>query len=234
MIKYKHCYRKDRWRVIGFQWFFGNNGPSIRNNWTSALKLVGAKLSEIRTFVMSDDAKYRYEFETHIGSDIYNSHIKRSYKSCAFCSNLFRSTCHNHCFRCYVKINRHCDAILPGTFPFSGSISGAAEETSTPWLYRKPCQGFDRLRRKTYYANFKSRLSAVTTANYEVLEGIFTGLTRGKRPCHICASVDLEIFNRCSQSGYVESIPCDKIYREISSAYKTIRRPAKQQRHTAC
>jgi hypothetical protein len=80
----------------------------------------------------------------------------------------------------------------------------------------------ERLDSRKYFRNFTSNDLSVTTACYEAAEGIFRGISHGKRPCHICASVNLDIYNSCIRNGKAgENTPCNRIIAEISSHYKT-------------
>jgi hypothetical protein len=173
--------------------------------------------------LISYDSIYKKTFINVIGSEIYKQHIKSNLTFCAFCSHLTQSSCHVYCFKCKKNIYEECSSLLPGTFSFTDSYFDSIGDDFLPWLYKTPCTEFERLSPGNYYKHFNSTIKANTVANYEVLEGIFTGISRSQRPCHICASVDIDILNRCPESErQAKDIPCKKIINEISNKYNVI------------
>ncbi len=173
--------------------------------------------------ILSDDVAYKRGFLATTGRRIYQMHINSYYVSCAFCLHLGRSSCHKHCFICRKGTYKECGPLLPGTFEFYGFFSDESDTDITPWVLKTPCTGFERLPLKKYFRNFKSFRSSVTAANYETVEGLFMGISRGKRPCHICASVNIDIYKECSLKGEcAKKHSCSRIIREISNKYQVV------------
>ncbi len=168
-----------------------------------------------------DDSKYRKFFKEITGPEIYSKHISSGLVCCAFCSSLAQSHCHKFCFKCKKKVYTSCSPLLPGTFDYDSSYLNNSGTEATPWLYKTPCTGFERLVDTNYFRNFSTFSSSITVANFEVLEGIFMGITRNKRPCHICASVNMDIYTNCNEKD-VENIPCKKILQEIAKKYDAL------------
>lgn len=195
----------------------------IRNK---AYKTKGAVILKglLRNFsILSDDTCYRKHFNKITKPEIYRKHSFEHFVCCAFCRNLERSRCHEFCFSCSIGTYRECGPLTPGTFEFTGSYVDMPENELKPWIFRTPCAQFERLDSRKYFRNFTSNDLSVTTACYEAAEGIFCGISHGKRPCHICASVNLDIYNSCIRNGKVEeNTPCNRIITEISSHYKTL------------
>ena len=171
--------------------------------------------------IAPDDKSYLKHFESVIGPEIYLKHAADFSVFCVFCSHLQRSSCHEYCFSCTKGTYKECSLLLPGTFSFTDSYFDALDEEFMPWIFKTPCTHFERLMPDKYFRNFLSVDHSITIACYEALEGIFFGISRGKRPCHICASVCLDIYNICTQTGKTtEDSPCDRIIAEISSQYR--------------
>lgn len=191
------------------------------------LKLFSVQNTDMKEIVQglslnSDDMRYKRNFKHVIGQKLYQSHLNENFISCAFCSHLKRSTCHKYCFACSKNTYKECSLLLPGIFPFTGSYTDSIDER-TPWIFKIPCTSFERLADGDYFRNFTSLNQNITIANFEALEGIFNGLSRGKRPCHICAAVNLEMFNRCSNSDKsIENIFCERIIKETSPRYEAM------------
>jgi len=109
---------------------------------------------------------------------------------------------------------------LPGTFSFTGNSPVSGHRKNIPWIFKLPCPVFKRLDTKNYFRNFNSLKKGITVANYEVLEGLFLGKSGGKRPCHICASADINIYNKCRENKRIDKAkPCSRIIYEISKTY---------------
>jgi len=173
--------------------------------------------------IFTDDKQYRKYFEKNAGHRIYTTHLNSYRVCCSFCRNLKKSQCHEYCFSCSKGTYNECSPLLPGTFSFSGAYFDSVEKEYVPWIFKTPCAGFERLNHKKYYRNFVSLKQSVTVANYEVLEGLFTGICREKRPCHICASVNISIFNKCAGvEKNIKNRPCDKIIDEIAKKYRSV------------
>ena len=188
--------------------------------------LMRDRLNLFRAFAdklvfISDDKAYIRCFESSIGPDIYKKHLDEYFVCCAFCRHLQKSICHDNCFTCRLKSYHECSALLPGVFSFMENHFSAAENNIAPWIFRTPCTRFERLDRKQYYKNFSCFSQTVTVSYYEALEGIFTGMTRGKSPCHICASVNMGIYNGCRQEEKnAENKRCSKITEQIALRYR--------------
>jgi len=194
---------------------------SSKVNWSSLLKPV-LKILYKTAGMLSDDIFYRMEFENTIKNFIYRKHVDASFMCCVFCIYLFRSPCHRFCFSCAKKTYNGCNQLLPGAFSFTDSYFGLTENELKPWAFKVPCKFFERLELRDYLRNFISLDNSATTANYEVLEGIFTGLSRGKRPCHICACVNKQIYNNCFRNAHtLNDTPCENIYNKISAEYRS-------------
>lgn len=182
------------------------------------LKSIVDKLSYI-----SEDKAYIRHFAELLCPEIYKQHLDNNFICCAFCNHLEKSSCHKYCFKCHKGTYDECGALLPGTFTFIGNHFEAMETKNTPWIFKTPCTAFERLNKKKYFKNFISKNQSITVANYEALEGIFAGLSRGKCPCHICASVNIDIYNNCSSADKnAENIYCHQIIEQISAKYQTI------------
>jgi hypothetical protein len=171
--------------------------------------------------INDEDTNYKREFGSIIGPEIYRNHLNKYFVCCAFCAHLERSSCHEYCFKCSKGCYAACSYLLPGTFSFVGdSVENSGEQ---PWIFKTPCTEFERLTDKKYFKHFISPSQEVTVSNYEVLEGIFTGLSRGKKPCHVCAAVNMEIYKNCSDEiKQQDNNKCIKIIEEITSRYRAI------------
>jgi len=171
---------------------------------------------------LSEDSSYIRYFKSCISPLLYQSHVNDYFICCAFCSNLYRTLCHNYCFSCLKKTHKKCSPLLPGTYTFGDSNFDTMENDFVPWIFKTPCTDFERLPEGKYFRNFNSLIPSITVANYEALEGIYIGISHGSRPCHICAAVNINIFNKCSKDETeIEKKPCDKILKEISEIFNT-------------
>lgn len=176
-----------------------------------------------RNLLFSEDVAYIRNFEKIARPQIYNSHVEESYKCCAFCTNLACSSIYKNYFFCRKGIYPGYGQILPGIFPFTGSYADKDYIQTTPWMYKNPCAYFDRLEQDKYFRNFLFANCSITVSYYEVLEGIIYGICRGKRPCHICASVNMDIYDECWKKKLTEEdSPCYKIDRELRAYYSLI------------
>jgi hypothetical protein len=168
----------------------------------------------------SEDKIFRNYFEGTMAPQIYSLHLNDNFISCIFCSHLYRTYCHEYCFKCSKNTYNSCSVLLPGTYPFCGSYFDITEHNFTPWMFKTPCMNFDRLAEDEYFRNFVSNDQSITTANYEALEGIFIGISYGEKPCHICASVNIKIFDNCMKTKEaVDNKPCNKIIRKLSEKF---------------
>ncbi|MDP4094230.1 MAG: hypothetical protein Q8920_12820 [Bacillota bacterium] len=194
---------------------------------TSLVKKINTSCRNIFSYMEklssdNDDRIYIKQFNKLTGPKIYQMHLNEYLISCAFCSHLSKSSCHEYCFKCSKGVYLDCSFLLPGTFSFSSAYFDNSDDHQ-PWIFKTPCSNFERLPENKYFRNFSTLSKSKTAANYEALEGIFTGLSRGKRPCHICASVNMEIYDNCScSSASAETNPCDRIIDQISARYRAI------------
>jgi len=196
----------------------------IRNIFHSFLQKTFLKMPvhQLIDFI-SDDARYKRCFISKTGHKLYQVHATINFTCCAFCSHLRKSSCHEYCFSCSKNVYEGCSLILPGIFPFTGSYADIKENSSLPWIFQTPCMGFQRLDGHNYYRNFNDLHLSITVTNYEIIEGIFTGLSNGKRPCHVCAAVNIEICKKCSDmEKNLQNIPCHRILDEISAKYRVM------------
>jgi hypothetical protein len=190
-------------------------------------------MSKLKTFlnssgIISDDSCYEKCFRNITSESIYNKHISDNYISCAFCSHLSKVPCSSCSFTCSMMTYTDFNSLLPGIFTYYDKCPDSYHEHFVPWLYRIPCINFSRLDKQNYFRNFISLKSLITITNFEILEGLFTGISNGKRPCHLCASVDAQVYIRCLESGKTSIIkPCDRIINEISSKYNNIQEKVK-------
>jgi hypothetical protein len=186
------------------------------------LKRYNINLKSIlnRFSLVSEDFLYIKLFEAEIVPKLFHMHIKGNYKSCVFCRHLYSPGCHNCCFACKKNTYSKCSCLLPGVFSSNDSYFSVMENNITPWIFRTPCPEFERLDAGSYFKNFTAPKHFITAENYEVLEGLFFGLTHNKRPCHICASTNIKIYNICTLDDACSSTePCHKILKVLSYEY---------------
>ena len=166
----------------------------------------------------SEDLKYERYFKTVFMPKLYEAHVSEETANCAFCSKLTVTSCHKHCLKCTMGTYVHCGPVLPGILCYE-SNSERCSKSPLPWLYRQPCSNFERLEKKKYYKNLVSHTSWVKLYNFEVLEGISNGIVEGKKPCHICAASDYEIYKNCLQTGNAScnGSPCFKAAEAIGT-----------------
>lgn len=171
---------------------------------------------------VNNDSKYYKFFVSSLGPRVFEVHSRKYFICCAFCVNLQKSNCHEFCYSCSKGIYKECSSMFPLSFSFVGyNYDKIEDESPNPWIFQTPCTAFERLPENKYFRNFIVSDNSITIGNFEALEGVFLGLCRGKKPCHICASVD--IFNNCSKSERLsENMVCKKILNEISLKYNSI------------
>lgn len=195
---------------------YETNLSSISASFTTTLQNKLARsiglCSKIYTEIFdNEDIRYERYFKTTFMASLYETHVQENFANCAFCSRLTSSSCHKHCMKCSMGTHLHCSPVLPGILCYE-STAEHSSKVPMPWLYREPCEHFERLERNKYYKNLLSHTSWVKLYNFEVLEGISNGIVEGMKPCHICAAVDYEIYKDCLQSGNTccNGSPCFK------------------------
>lgn len=166
------------------------------------------------------DKKYRDKMAAIFLPVLYTRHVEFNYTSCAFCRWLKKAPCHINCFICAKDKYDSCERLLPGIFANSASRLRLSEGKGIPWLFRAPCESFSRLSKSRYLQNFSYGDFNTKIWNLEIVEGLFCGLSNGNTPCHICAAVDKDIFNKCSLEKRVyEFETCSKILRGLYAWY---------------
>ncbi len=170
--------------------------------------------------VLSADTKYKLHFYRSFLPELYRNHIRRNHKNCIFCSHLLKAGCHKYCLKCSIGTYIKCYPPLPGLL-YKGSIFTDDEDVlPVPWYFKKVCENFSRLPQSQYFRNLYSIFPSIAFNNYEVLESLEKGMLSGIRPCYICASVDYDLYKRCTRQDYFDmSVPCHRIKRELKKVY---------------
>lgn len=182
--------------------------------------LLKKKFISYELNITSGDKKYIKDFVELIGPEIQSKHQKFNLYYCAFCSNLEKSICHENCFSCSKKVFSECGLLIPGIFPFMTNYQDSEGNDILPWTLIPCCKNFNQLDKHQYFKNFRADKQSITVAFYETLEGLYLGISRGKKPCHICASVKIDIYNSCYKSGVSDdNKPCTRILDNIIKYY---------------
>ena len=197
------------------------NVTTAYNNFFRSLQIIKAALKKAPS-VIPEDLEYKWRFINQFIPALYEHHIRELYANCIFCSKLVRDDKHNYCLKCSCGTYLHCAPVLPtimfGSVPHS---SAYCDKVMRPWYYKETCSKFSRLPKSKYFRNLYSPLSTLSIYNYESLEGLEKGLLSGKRPCHLCASLDYEIYRTClNQEDFSVASPCTKIYSVMASFYR--------------
>lgn len=179
-----------------------------------------------KTILISmDDFLYRMHFMQIFGSKLYYKHRVTSFRSCAFCKHLS----YNKIIKKYVcshGMYNACSSLIPCIIPdysFASNDIHLEEENQIPWLFKEPCLYFDVLDSKNYFRNFISSDLNSSIIKLEALEGIFTGQCNGYIPCHICACVNKELYNQCSNIKSANELgKCNNIYYELNKCFSAI------------
>lgn len=172
--------------------------------------------------VLSDDWRYKRYFVKEYQPQLYQQHTKKHFANCIFCANLAKSSCHKYCFKCAVGTYIRCSPVLPGAIYKEPLYPLESESLVTPWYYRKPCYHFRRLALDKYCKNIYSLFSSIGIYNMEILEGLEKGLCSGQKPCHICSSVNYELYREClNQRGFNTSTACHIIKDKLKMAYES-------------
>ena len=189
-------------------------------------KIMKALTSLGSICVLSEDTLYKSYIKQSFMPELYRQHTSKMVANCVFCANLVRSGCHKYCLKCSSGTYVHCSPLLPGILYNETNYPYHSEILTVPWYYRETCHHFTRLPSKNYLKNFSVALSSIGIYNFEVLEGLEKGLSSGEKPCYVCASIDYELYKRCSgQVDFEPTSPCNKIYTELANIYQ---RPASQ------
>lgn len=171
--------------------------------------------------VLSEDMQYKLYFIREYMPKLYWQHTIRNHVNCIFCANLVKSRCHRHCLKCASGTYIKCGPPLPGAIFGEAPVVDEGDRLSIPWYYRKPCEDFRRLRPDNYCKNLYPILSTICIYHYEVLEGLENGLSWGMKPCHVCASVNYDVYKKCtSQQGFDVSTPCYRITDVLHDIYR--------------
>lgn len=171
--------------------------------------------------VFSEDTVYKWHIIRDYMPKLYKLHTSELYANCVFCANLVRAGCHRHCLKCSSGTYIHCSPLLPGILYYETSYPYSMNSLTVPWYYMETCSSFKRLPSNNYLKNFKVALSSIGIYNFEVLEGLGKGLSAGEKPCHVCASIDYELYKKCScQEDFDTCTPCHKIVTELANIYQ--------------
>lgn len=194
-------------------WFFKKRSPKENFNQDD---------NEYTNSIINDDSKYFKYFHSVIGPEIYHRQSRTYFVCCAFCTQLHKSNCHDFCFSCSKRVYPSCGSVLPESFSIGGLYYSKNNSEDRPWIFCTPCTNFESLNESKYFRNFVVPDNQITIANLEALEGLFLGFSRGKRPCHICASININLYNSCPHNVRSELSPCHKFVYEIQQKYKAI------------
>jgi len=196
----------------------------------AARKILSKLLSFRPAGMLSDDMKYQLYFYRSYLPELYRKHVRKNHKNCLFCSRLVKSGCHRYCLKCSAGTYIKCYPPLPGLLYSVPLHMDDGDQLAVPWYFRKTCSCFKRLPLLRYLRNIFSVFPSIALSNYEALEGLDKGLSSGARPCHICATVDYDLYRKCvKQPDFDVSAPCMKIRDELKKAYRgqTAGRPEK-------
>ncbi len=170
--------------------------------------------------LLSEDIRYDIYFHRTFIPDLYGRHAASDSSNCLFCRHLVKSVYHRHCLVCSKGTYDNC--YLP--FPDILFEDAGNECMFKPWYFMKTCGSFERLPKRQYSRNLHFLFSSITIRSHETLEGLENGLVSGIRPCHICASVDYDLYRRCKRQGDFDiSSPCPRIKKELSHIYENCR-----------
>lgn len=186
-------------------------------------KLTNTLLAFKPDSILSEDMRYRRYFLKEYLPQLYNQHTNKHYANCIFCANLVKASCHKYCFKCSAGTYIRCSPALPGAIYKEPLYPQEPGGQYIPWYYRKTCYHFRRLDPDKYRKNICSMLSPIGIYNMEILEGLEKGLCSGERPCHICSSVNYELYRDClRQRGFNASSPCHKIKDKLKKVYEPL------------
>lgn len=168
----------------------------------------------------NEEKQYLKAFENNIGEQIHALNDERNLHFCSFCKHLEKSKDLEHYFYCSKEVFPGLRPLLPGIFAFISPLHPGESTGGLPWSLSIACNEFTVLEKESYYRNFHHQDSSRTIAYYEALEGVYLGQCRGQRPCSICASVRVEIYNECNKKGESQSsLPCTCVFNNISKNY---------------
>jgi len=171
-------------------------------------------------YILSEDMYYKWHFVRDYMPNLYRKHISELYLNCVFCSHLVQHACSGYSHKCSIGTYIHSGPLLPGILYKNGQNLYNADIPIVPWYYREPCSNFKRLPSKHYFKNFNI-LSSIGIYNLEALEGLEKGLSMGEKPCHICASLDYELYSKCTEQEHFNRFtPCYKIKSQLLTFYQ--------------
>ena len=192
----------------------------ILGNRRYILPFLRRKVHALQIAISSTDRKYIKYFERELRSKIYHMQQSSGKYTCAFCLNLEKSTCHALCFKCNKNYYEGCGSLLPGTYPFMTKTLDANGNEIIPWTLISACGRYENPGKQDYFKNFMYTEQNIKISYYEAMEGIYTGFCRGRRPCHLCAGVNLELYNDClKDENYDIDKPCSKVIEAITKCY---------------
>ncbi len=187
----------------------------------SIKKLKNAMAAFSISRILSEDTHYKRYFLKSYLPELCRQHTDKHYANCVFCANLIKSGCHKYCLKCSVGTYIRCSPALPGAIFIEPLYPYESECLPIPWYYKKTCYHFRRLSPDKYRRNLCSMLSPIAIYNMEILEGLEKGLCSGEKPCHICSSVDYELYREClKQRGFNPSAPCHRIREKLKKVYE--------------
>ena len=156
------------------------------------------------------------------GSKLYYRHKITSFRSCAFCQHLYYDRVIKK-YICSYGEYEACSSLVPCIIPNSSLMFNKTyveEEEQIPWLFKEPCLNFEVLNSKNYFRNFISFNLNSSVIKLEALEGILMGNCSGTIPCHICASVNKEIYTKCRYLQKANEIgKCSIIYSNLNKCF---------------
>lgn len=177
-----------------------------------------------KTGLISLDFIYRLYYMAIFGTKIFYRHKISSYRSCAFCKHLVFDKCISK-YICKHGEYEACSSIVPGIIPnpsIHGGLYFEEEDEQVPWLFKETCSNFEVLELKEYFRNFVSFDLNTSVIKLESIEGILLGSCSGELPCHICASVNKEIYTKCRYLAKASQLgKCSVIYDNLSEIYTT-------------
>lgn len=189
---------------------------------SSIVKKMGSLIENFRHFYLfSEDIAYKRHFNHEYMPQLYRKHASEMFSNCVFCMHLVKTGCHKQCLKCGLGRYAQCRPLLPGLLSSESIYPYEEENLRAPWYYTETCEHFYRLPQDNYLRNFSMIFTSAAIYNYEILEGLERGILSGEKPCHVCASIDYEIYKKCSgQEDFHAFSPCRKIVGELADFYQ--------------